>query len=194
MEQARWAGTSRRSWFRQVGGGLAAGLGWTSLEAAPSRLDRDERPRNIIYMVSDGMSMGVPALADAFSRMARGVGTTWWALAERDDVTRGWFDMRSLDGLVTDSAAASSSWGSGSRVCNGSINVLPDGTRLTPLAAVARAARRRVGLVTTTTVTHATPAGFSACAVERNGEESIAEQYLGGSGRRASVLRRRQTK
>ncbi len=169
--------SSRRSWFRQVAGGLGAGLSVGSLDAAPRRRD-GEGPRNIIFMVSDGMSLGVPTLADPFSRMVRGTGTTWWALAARDDVSRGWLDMRSLDSLVTDSAAAASSWGSGSRVGNGTVNVLPDGTRLTPVADVARAARKRVGLVTTTTVTHATPAGFGASEPDRDSEEQIAVQYL----------------
>jgi alkaline phosphatase len=183
--------TSRRSWLRQVTGGLGAGVALTTAEAGARVAEASaDHPRNIVVMVADGMSLGVPTLADPFSRIVRGRGTAWWALASRHDVSRGWMDMRSLDGLVTDSAAASSSWGSGSRVCNGSINVLPDGTRLTPLAAIARDARRRVGLVTTTTVTHATPAGFSASEPERGSEERIAAQYLGsidvvlGGGRR----------
>jgi alkaline phosphatase len=141
-------------------------------------------------MVSDGMSLGVPTLTEAFSRLVRGRGTAWWQLAARQDVTRGWLDMQSLDSLVTDSAAASSSWGSGSRVWNGAINVLPDGRRLTPIATIAREAGRRVGLVTTTTITHATPAGFAAVSPLRDDEADIAPQYLDrvdvllGGGRR----------
>jgi len=170
--------SSRRSWLKQVAGGIGAGLGVVSVEASARRQDA-ERPRNIIFMVSDGMSLGVPTLVEPFSRIVRDTGTQWWSLAARPDVSRGWFDMRSLDSLVTDSAAASSSWGSGSRVFNSAVNVLPDGTRLTPIADVARAAGRRVGLVTTTTVTHATPAGFAASVPDRDDEAGIAAQYLG---------------
>ena len=188
-----WAGTSRRSWFRQwradsvlASGGVGRG------RTAPSR----RRPRASPQHRLHGGRRHEHGRADAGRPVLTArprAGTTWWSLAGAGDVSRGWLDMRSLDALVTDSAAASSSWGSGSRVCNGSINVLPDGTRLTPLAAVARDARRRVGLVTTTTVTHATPAGFAACAPERNSEESIAAQYLGrvdvGARGGAEVLR-----
>ena len=68
--------------------------------------------------------------------------------------------MRSLNSLVTDSAAASTSWGSGSRVKNGTLNILPDGRRLRPLCTVFGEAGWARGLVTTTEITHATPAGF----------------------------------
>ena len=99
------------------------------------------RPRNIILLVADGMSVGVPTLAEAFAQSTRGTGKTWWALGRRPDVVCGWCDTASLTSLVTDSAAAASAWGSGSRVRNGAINVLPDGTRLTPLAPLARGRR-----------------------------------------------------
>jgi alkaline phosphatase len=130
-------------------------------------------------MVSDGMSMGVPSLADPFSRLVRGTGTRWFDLLGSPDVAQGFFDTRSLNSMVTDSAAASTAWGSGTRVFNGSINVLPDGTELTPLAPLVRDTGRRVGLVTTTTVTHATPAGFAAVQAVRDDEHLIAPQYAG---------------
>lgn len=139
---------------------------------------RSQRPKNVIFMVSDGMSMGVPTLAEPFSRLVRaGKGTLWYKLLQDPDLAHGYLEMASLNSLVTDSAAASSSWGSGVRVFNGSINVLPDGTRLKPLAPLAHSAGRRVGLVTTTTITHATPAGFAAVQPNRDDEDKIAPQY-----------------
>ncbi|RPJ83487.1 MAG: alkaline phosphatase [Acidobacteria bacterium] len=91
---------------------------------------------------------------------------------------RGWCDTASLGSMVTDSSAASSAWATGTRVMNGSVNVLPDGRRLTPIGVLARQAGLRVGLVTTTTITHATPAGFVAVQPRRDDEEAIASQYL----------------
>lgn len=87
--------------------------------------------------------------------------------------------MTSLSSAVTDSSAASSSWGSGSRVANGAVNTLPDGRKLTPLARLVKDKGFAVGLVTTATVTHATPAGFAAAQADRDDEASIAPQYLG---------------
>lgn len=130
-------------------------------------------------MVADGMSPGVLPLAEHFSQVVRGKGLLWRALIDRPEAARALVDMASLNSITTDSSAASSSWGSGARILNGWVNMLPDGTALTPIAAVARERRRRVGLVTTTTVTHATPAGFVAVEKSRGNEEEIARQYLG---------------
>lgn len=157
-------------------------------------------PRSIIYMVSDGMSAGVLSLAENYSRLVRGRGTAWCELLSRKDTVKGLLDQASLNSMVTDSAAASSSWGSGSRVFNGSINTLPDGTKLTPIATLARDKKKRIGLVTTATVTHATPAGFAAVSAERDNEELIATQYLNavdvvlGGGKRFFEAARRKDK
>lgn len=137
-------------------------------------------PKNIIFMVSDGMSIGVPTMTEHFSRLVRGpkTFTHWHGLLTRPDVAHGLFDMASLNSLTTDSAAASSSWGSGSRIYNGMINTLPDGTKLTPLCPLARSVGKRTALVTTARITHATPAGFAANQAARDDEDEIAPQYL----------------
>lgn len=156
----------------------ATGLALTKLTPAQNSSRSTGRVKNIIFMVSDGMSAGVPSLADEFGKLVRGKGSFWYQLLQHPDATLGFFDMASLNSLVTDSASASSAWGSGSRIFNGQINILPDGTRLTPIAQVVQQAGKRVGLVTTTRITHATPAGFAAVQPRRNEEDDIAPQYL----------------
>lgn len=130
-------------------------------------------------MVSDGMSMGIPSMAEPFALQLRGEGTQLMSLYNKPGAARGLMETRSLSSLVTDSAAASSSWGSGSRVFNGSINTLPDGTAMTPLLKLVKDAGYGTGLVTTTSVTHATPAGFASSVPQRGMEDEIATQYLG---------------
>ncbi|MDW8104460.1 MAG: alkaline phosphatase [Armatimonadota bacterium] len=169
---------------------VGSGVLWREASAQQARPRPARIPKNIIFMVSDGMSMGVPSVAEPFSQMVRGKGTQWFRLLQDPEAVTGLFETRSLDSLVTDSSAASSAWGSGSRVFNGAVNVLPDGTKLTPIAQLMRQAGKRIGLVTTTTITHATPAGFAASLPNRDDEHIIAEQYLGvvdvlmGGGRR----------
>jgi alkaline phosphatase len=166
---------TRRGLFRLVAG---AGGAFGVLSGKAPVAAQSARPRNVIFMVVDGMSVGVPSLLEPFSRLVRGRGTHWAALARDAQTARGWSDTASLGSLVTDSSAASSAWATGSRVMNGSVNVLPDGRRLTPIGVLARQSGRRVGLVTTTTVTHATPACFAAIHPSRDQEENIATQYL----------------
>ncbi|MCS6830758.1 MAG: alkaline phosphatase [bacterium] len=181
---------SRRE-LLQAGAVALLGSSFVWREASAQTRARTSRaPKSIIFMVSDGMSMGVPSMAEPFSRIARGRGTHWFRLLQDPEAVVGLFETRSLDSLVTDSSAASSAWGSGSRVFNGAVNVLPDGTKLTPIAHVMRRAGKKIGLVTTTTITHATPAGFAASLPSRDDEHIIAEQYLDvvdvllGGGRR----------
>ncbi|HVX65426.1 MAG TPA: alkaline phosphatase [Bryobacteraceae bacterium] len=157
--------------------GALAGLAG-SMEALAAADKPGARPKNIIWMVADGMSPSQLPLADQLSLLVRDRGILWQKLLTRRDVAHGCMDMASLDSPVTDSSSASSSWGSGSRIFNGWVNVLPDGTKLTPLAAIAHDRKKRVGLVTTTTVTHATPAGFAASERNRDDEALIAAQYL----------------
>jgi alkaline phosphatase len=169
------AGFGRREMF--LGAGALAGFGG-ALELLQGAQRSGARPKNIIFMVADGMSPSVLPLAQQFSLRVRGKDLLWQSLLNRPGVARGSMDMASLDSIVTDSSSASSSWGSGSRIFNGWINMLPDNTKLTPIADIARDKRKRVGLVTTTTVTHATPAGFAAVIRNRDNEAGIAPQYI----------------
>ncbi len=141
-------------------------------------------------MVSDGMSPGVLTLAEAYSKLTRKHGTQWYSLFNDRNAARGLMDTASANSMVTDSAAASSSWGGGQRVNNGSINVSTDGREITPIAAILKKKGVRIGLVSTATITHATPAGFASSVSKRGDEDDIAPQYLdrvdvllgGGSG------------
>jgi alkaline phosphatase len=185
----------RRAFLGRSAALAAAAGGLESLDAAQRRA---AAPANIVWMVSDGMSAGVLPLAEQFSWRARQKGTIWQALHSRPGATNALMDMASLDSIVTDSSSASSAWGSGSRIFNAWVNVLPDGTKLTPIGVLARDRGKRLGLVTTTTVTHATPAGFAAVSRRRDDEAFIAEQYLrvcdvvlGGGSRFFDADRRR---
>lgn len=170
-------GLSRRELFEL--GALGAFLGTTALgDHGAASQKHAESARNIIFMVSDGMSLGTLTLADALSRRVLGRASTWNQLLCRRDVTWGLAETSSLDSMVTDSSAASSAWATGSLIFNGWVGMLPDGTPLTTIAELAREAKRRVGLVTTTTITHATPAGFAARCKSRDDEQAIAPQYL----------------
>lgn len=182
---------ARRDWLKTatLGGALALlGRGQSFAEAEKPSTGK---VRGIVFMVSDGMSPGVMTLTQAYSELTRKRGTRWWELFNHPTAARGLMDTASANSMVTDSAAASSSWGGGQRVNNGSINVGPDGKAITPIAALLKQKRNaNIGLVTTATVTHATPAGFAASVSARGDENMIAVQYLdradvilgGGSG------------
>ena len=87
-------------------------------------------------------------------------------------------DTASASSLVTDSAAASSSWGGGVRVKNGHLNTGPSGEEYKPILQKFKAAGKAVGCVTTVPITHATPAGFCVNSKSRGDMSEIADKYL----------------
>ncbi len=161
-----------------VGGasGLLTGLS-QGQESDEAKLAK-KKPRGIIFCVSDGMSQGVLSMTEAFSNQVRTKGTAWWNLLANGEATLGLMDTASSSSMVTDSAAASSAWSAGKRVPNGQINFDENGKRLESIGETLEKSSVRLGLVSTASITHATPAGFAASVVKRSQEDRIAPQYL----------------
>ena len=129
-------------------------------------------------MVSDGMSIGTLTMADLLLQRKEGRRSKWLSLYDEGKATRALMDTASADALVTDSAAASSAWGGGKRVNNGSLNVNPDGSFNKPILQKFKAAGKSVGCVTSVPITHATPAGFCVNVESRGDQSEIAVEYL----------------
>lgn len=140
---------------------------------------KGKKAKNIIFMVSDGMSSGTLNMGDLFRRRKEGKGSNWLDLYRNQRVARGLMDMASASSLVTDSAAASSSWGGGVRVKNGKLNSGPNGEEYMPIWQKFKKSGKKVGCVTTVPITHATPAGFCVSSKSRGEQAEIAEKYLG---------------
>ncbi|SMO47321.1 alkaline phosphatase [Chryseobacterium rhizoplanae] len=138
---------------------------------------RAGKAKNIIFMVSDGMSLGTLSMADLYSRNILGKGSNWLNLYHEKKVTRALMDTASASSIVTDSAAASSAFGGGIRVKNGTLNMGPNGEKHLPIWQQYKKAGKKAGCVTTVTITHATPAGFCVNSSKRNAEPQIAEMY-----------------
>lgn len=177
--------TTRRGFLTGAAGfaALGAATAATGNTVVVNSVDKarpgGSKPVRVIFLVSDGMSQAVPGMAEQLSRLVRRKPTVWANLLRDPNAARGFFETHSLNSIVTDSAAAATAWGTGSRVANGAICMLPDGTRLTPILQSLKDAGYGTGLVTTATVTHATPAGFAAVQSNRGAEDQIAPQYRG---------------
>ncbi|WKW45689.1 alkaline phosphatase [Myroides sp. JBRI-B21084] len=173
----------RRSFFKL--GSLAA-LGSTFLNPFETLANNNsstiknanKKAKNIIFMVSDGMSAGTLNIANLYANRILGKNTNWIQLYTENKVTRGLMDMASASSIVTDSAAASSSWGGGFRVNNGSLNINSNGEENLPIWQKFKLKGKKAGCVTTVPITHATPAGFTVALKSRNNQDAIAEEYL----------------
>ena len=137
-----------------------------------------QQAKNIIFMVSDGMSTGTLNMADMLLRRKEGRESSWIKMYQEQLGRRAFMETSSANALVTDSAAGSSAWGGGKKVPNGSINVNADGSFNKPILQKFKAQGKSVGCVTSVTITHATPAGFCVNNKSRGDESEIATQYL----------------
>jgi alkaline phosphatase len=169
---------SRRNFLGAGAATVAGVLGGLPSLARGGRMPDSERVKNIIFCVSDGMSASVPTMVDHLSQLNFGRPSYWSWLMGQENVVNGLQDCRSLNSVVTDSAAAASAWGSGRWIWNNQLNTFPDGTELRTLTDVMHGGGVRTGLVTTATMTHATPAGFSVSCTNRALQPLIAELYL----------------
>jgi len=170
---------NRRSLLK---GGLLTGLGLPFIglkDVAAIPMASGKKAKNIIMLVSDGMSIGTLNMADLYANRILGRSSKWLSLYRDNKAARALMDTASASSLVTDSAAASSSWGGGMRVKNGSLNVGMKGEKPQPILQKFKEKGKKVGCVTTVPITHATPAGFCINIDNRGGQDLIAEMYLG---------------
>lgn len=173
----------RRRFLVSAGAGAgalaAAGIPGTAIAVPRVRSGAEPtRAKNVIFMVSDGMSTGTLTLAHLASIRRRQKPSEWVSLWNRPGVRRAMATTMSADSLVTDSAAGGCAWGCGIHINNGRINVDPTGKQLMPIQVRAAQAGKATGLVTTAKVTHATPASFIANAPIRDMEGLIAENIM----------------
>ena len=181
-------GLDRRSFLRRtalssaaLGMGLwAGGDGAAHAEPVRPRADVEGEARNIIFLVSDGMSQGTLTMADHFLQRHHNRTSHWVDLYRdrADEITDAYMDVASLNSLVTGSASSASAWGCGHRINNNMVNMSPDEDPYRTICEIFRDAGKATGLVTTTRITHATPAGFGINMPHRSMEDAIAAQYL----------------
>jgi len=140
--------------------------------------------KNIIFMVPDGMGLANVTAARIFKHGSDGGKLYLETLS-----TIGYQRTHSADSSVTDSAAAASAWASGDKFRNGEISCHDndqDGKcEPTPGPTILETAKEKgksTGLVVTSTVTHATPAGFGAHVPSRDCQKEIARQYIQVTG------------
>ncbi len=157
--------------------GMAAGLGSVIhpflMQKSPSPVSG--RARNIIFFSYDGFTWEDFTSAQHFFYRNYGKMLHLERLFKKG--LAGSMMSHSLTSMVTDSSAATTAWSTGRKIVNGSLSIYPGGQELTTILELAKARGKSTGVITTTTVTHATPAGWIAKHMNRRDEENIAQQY-----------------
>jgi alkaline phosphatase len=148
--------------------------------SAEAKGPKDNRAKNIIFMVPDGMGLADVTAARIFKYGPDGDRLSFELLP-----VIGYQSTHSANSTVTDSAAAASAWASGDKYNNGEISCHDnnsdgdcDDVPVQTILDVAQKKGKAAGLVTTSDITHATPAAFGSNVHNRKCEEEIALQYL----------------
>ncbi|MGM0607185.1 MAG: alkaline phosphatase [Candidatus Muiribacteriota bacterium] len=129
----------------------------------------DSQAKNVIILIGDGMSYSTNTLARVIND---------GQLSMDEFPVTGSITTHSKNHLITDSAAAGTAISTGHKTANGLVGVLPDGTKLKNLTEAAQELGKKTGIVTTTTISHATPGSFSAHIPNRGHQYDIAKQQM----------------
>ncbi|MGK0365036.1 MAG: alkaline phosphatase [Saprospiraceae bacterium] len=128
-------------------------------------IDFEERPKNIILLIGDGMSL---------AQISAAIYSTKSPFHLEQFPVIGLHKTHSSSDLITDSAAAATTFATGIKTYNNAIGVDVDSIPLYTILEEARDRNMATGLVTTVPITHATPASFAAHQNNRVFSEKIA--------------------
>lgn len=151
---------------------LAVGFVFSSF----TEFDLDEsegpatRPKKIILLIGDGMGITQVSAAMTISDYRLNMTTTRHI---------GFMKTQSYDNYTTDSAASGTAISSGKKTRNGMIGMDPDSNRVDLITEMIRDQKKMsYGVVSTSAVTHATPASFVAHNIRRDDYEGIALDFV----------------
>lgn len=145
--------------------------------------NKNNEPTNVIMMVMDGTSAGATTLA----RWYKGQDLAM------DEILVGGMKTHSAEAAITDSAPAATAMATGNKSNDKVIGLLPEVVNTPgeqpvdpkdtykPVANVLEGAQslgKATGIISTSEIQHATPAGFSAHATHRSNYQDIAEQQV----------------
>jgi alkaline phosphatase len=131
--------------------------------------NKTQKIKNVIFMIGDGM--GLPAMYSAMSVSDHPLNI------ERCNIT-GLQKTFSADNYITDSAAAGTALATGTKTNNGTLGMDTQGNRVKSILEIAEEHGLATGLVSTSSITHATPASFIAHEPSRGSYENIALDFL----------------
>jgi len=132
-------------------------------------------PKYVFMFVGDGLGSAQRQVAEYYMN---GVEKTEGKLLMNQLPVAGINTTHSLNTLVTDSAAAGTALATGYKTNNGMISVLPSGEKVESITQYANKNGMKTGLITTTRLTHATPAVFASNNMSRNNENEIAADFI----------------
>lgn len=133
------------------------------------KISQKNKPESIILMIGDGMGL---------AQIHAGLTVNRGQLNLLQFKNIGFSKTSSASDYVTDSGAGGTALATGNKTYNGAIGVDTDTVPVRSILEYAEAEGMATGLVSTSAITHATPASFIAHNKNRNDYEGIAVDFL----------------
>lgn len=130
---------------------------------------KGKKPKNIILLIGDGMGV---------SQVFAGITANGGTLNIDNFRHVGFSKTSSSSHYITDSAAGGTAISTGVKTYNGAIGVDPNGKPVKTILQEAIESGLAGGLVSTSAITHATPASFIAHQAKRSSYEAIAADFM----------------
>lgn len=141
--------------------------GPSGLDKIPAYGEISGKPRNIVLMIGDGMGL---------TQITAGMIKNNNSLHLERCTQTGLHKSYAFDNLITDSAAGATAFACGIKTYNGAIGVGPDTVARKSVLELLIRRGFKTGLVTSSTIVHATPACFYSHVASRQQYEDIAAQ------------------
>ena len=130
---------------------------------------KNNTPKNVILLIGDGTGLSQISSAFFFKERAPNYGRFKHI---------GLIKTSSAIEDVTDSAASGTAFASGVKTYNGAIGVAIDSAEVATIVEIAAPKNIKTGVVSTSSIVHATPASFYAHALRRGYYEEIASDMV----------------
>jgi alkaline phosphatase len=156
---------------------LASTAGNAIENPSTKNLKGDNKPKNIIMVIADGMG---PAYTTSYRYFNDDPATELIEETIFDRLvigTTSTYPAR-ISGLVTDSAAAATALASGVKTYNGAIGLDLNKKSVETVLEFAKKQGKKTGIVVTSQINHATPAAYLAHNESRNNYHAIANSYI----------------
>ena len=142
----------------------------------------EKKAKYVFYFIGDGMGFTHVALAEAYKSLTEdGTQVGSKGLTFTSFPVLGMATTYSANMPITCSSAAGTALSTGFKTNNGMLGVAPDSSALESISYKFHKAGKKVGIMTSVTIDHATPGAFYAHSASRNDYYSIACE-LGKTG------------
>jgi len=145
--------------------------------SSTKQISQQKNPKYVFLFIGDGNAMAQINAAENFLGSEKGKNPYSEKLSFSKFQAQGMTTTYSSDSFITDSAAAGTAIATGHKTNSGEISMSPDKKiSYKTIAELAKEQGKKVGIVTTTTINHATPAVFYAHNESRRNYYNIGVQ------------------